>query len=456
MATVSQDIDHFPPSPPTDFIGGHLLSIRRDPPGFFTQNMLDYGGLVHLQFGKYHAYQVNDPQLIQQILTRDAKIWHKSVVYKTILSDYLGNGLLISDGAFWRRQRKLMQPAFHSKRISSYASTMVDYTQRLLTTWQTGATRDIDSDMMQLTLNIVGKTLFDTDLHDSSGQVAEALDYMLNDIALETRKVRWVRLPKWMPTPLRLRRQQAIDHLNQVVNPIIEARRADPSDNGDLLSMLLLAEDDDGNRMTDAQVRDEALTLVLAGHETTANALTWTLYLLSQNHDVEAQLQAEIDSVLQGRAPTLEDLPNLPYTEMVIKESMRLYPPAWSVARQVTEATELGGYPVQKRAVALVVAYALHRNPDIFPQPERFDPQRFTLENEAQIPRYAYVPFGGGPRVCIGNAFAMMEARLILASIIQRYMLTRHPQQVVEPEALVTLRPKHGMKMIVTERHAQP
>jgi cytochrome P450 len=442
METTGQ---HLPPSPEKNFFGGHLFSMRRDPLRFTTGNMRRYGGLVQLQFARFTAYQVTDPDLIQQVLTKDNRIWHKSVLYKVILADYLGDGLLTSDGDFWRRQRKLIQPAFHTVRINTYADIMVEFAQKMLIDWENEQVRDIAAEMMRLTLFIVGKTLFDADMVRSSDKVADAATHMLHDIIAESRSV--VRLPAWIPTPLRRRKKQTIQHLNEIVMPIIEARRQSGEDKGDLLSMLLLAKDDNGEGMTDEQVRNEALTLVLAGHETTANALTWTLYLLSQNPDVEARLHDEIDRVLDGRLPTLDDLKYLPYTEMVLKEGMRVYPPVWSIGRQTDEDTELDGYPIPRKSLALIPMWAVQRNEEYYPDPERFDPERFSPENEAKLHKYAYLPFGGGPRICIGNSFAMMEARLILASIMQRYHLSLVPGQQIEPEPLLTLRPKNGIKM---------
>lgn len=449
MAIIETDVPRvYPPSPPKDFVGGHLLSLRRDSLGFLTRNM-QYGDLTHLKFLKYDAYQVNHPDLIRQVLMQDNAIWHKSIIYKRSLKDYLGIGMLNADGDFWRRQRQLSQPAFHVNRISAYADTMVDYAYRMLDEWQAGETRDIAEDMMKVTLFIVGKTLFDTDLREESGHVAEALEFMLEDIINASQQL--FHLPDWMPTPMKYRKQQTIELLNQVVMPMIEARRKNNEDTGDLLSMLLLAQDDNGEGMTDEQIRNEALTLVLAGHETTANALTWTLYLLSQNPDIAEQLYAEIDTVIGTRRPTLADLRNLPYTENVIKEGMRVYPPVWTVARQTQEATELGGYSIPKYATAIIPIWSVHHDERWYPNPMQFDPDRWSEERAKDIPRYGYLAFGGGPRICIGNAFAMMEAQLILVSILQRFRLTLADGHRVIPEPLVTLRPKYGMKMTIQD-----
>ncbi|MEL6526447.1 MAG: cytochrome P450 [Chloroflexota bacterium] len=448
MTLTETDIT-FPAGPPTDVIGGHLLSMRRDSLGFLEDNM-QYGDLTHLKFMKYDAYQVNHPDLIGEVLTRKNHIWHKSWIYKRTLRDYLGKGLLSADGDFWRRQRKLMQPAFHVKRISAYADTMTQYTERMLSDWEDGTQRDVAIDMMQVTLYIVGKTLFDADLRTTYGDVARALEYMLEDIVDASQTV--IRLPDWMPTPARHKRNQTVELLNSVVMPLIEERRASGEDTGDLLSMLLMAEDEDGKGMSNAQIRDEALTIVLAGHETTANTLTWAFYLLAQNPDIADKLYAEVDSVLEGKSPTLADLGDLTYTEQVIKEAMRIYPPVWSVARSAMETTQLGNYEIPQYATAVIPIWSVHHDERWYPDPWTFDPERWTPENEKQIPRYAYLPFGGGPRICIGNSFAMMEAKIILAAIVQKFHLTLVEEHVVEPEPLVTLRPKYGMRMELQAR----
>lgn len=443
-----------PLSPPKAVVGGHLLKIRHNAQDFYLNNLHDFGDVVALEFLGYPMFQVNHPDLIQQVLTKKAKSFHKAKIYKKLLSAYLGNGLIISDGEFWKRQRKLAQPAFHTQRISAYADVMVGYTSDMLDTWQDGQIRDMEADMMQLTLRVVGKTLFDVDMIDASQDVADALEGLVTEIPRLATRI--VRPPKWVPTPMRRRRDNTIDLLDTVFADIISERRKTEIDHGDLLSMLMLARDDNGEGMTDKQLRDEVLTLILAGHETTANVLTWTMYLLSQNAAERQHLQAELDSVLGDRLPTLEDLPNLPYTEMVIKEGMRLYPPAWNFARQAIEDVEIGDYLIPKNAGVMTIPYVTHRHPDFWDDPERFDPQRFSPENEPHIHKYAYFPFGGGPRICIGNSFAMMEAQLILAAIMQRYTVALVEGHRVEPEALVTLRPKYGMKMHLQQRVPEP
>ncbi len=445
----SPALSHVPPSPPRGIIGGHLLKFT-DPLPFYMQNFQQYGDIVKLDANGMTLFQINNPDMIQQVLVHKASSFHKSPIYKRLLSLYLGNGLLISDGEFWKRQRKLAQPAFHVKRINAYAETMTNYSRQMLDEWQDGEERNISEEMMRLTLWIVGKTLFDADLSTSSGQVSEALEFLLADIPNTAKQI--IRLPHWVPTPTRNRRRQVIETLESVMNPIIEERRHTGEDHGDLLSMLLLARDEEGNGMTDQQLRDEALTLVLAGHETTANALTWTFYLLAQNPQAEDKLLDEVDTVLNGNPPTLEDLGKLEYTEMVLKEAMRLYPPAWNFGRQAQEDVEIGDYILPKYAGVLISSYVVHRHPDYWDEPERFIPERFTPEAEHARHKYAYFPFGGGPRICIGNSFAMMEAKIILASIAQRYRLHLVPGHRVVPEPLITLRPKYGMQMTLDKR----
>lgn len=434
------------PGPPPGLFGGSVLAYRRDSLGFLLDNARRYGDIVHFNILSYEVIQLNHPDYVREVLLHQVEHIRKSPIYKQVLSKYLGNGLLISDGEFWKRQRRLAQPAFHTRRVHTYADTMVEYAQDMLKDWEGQDSLRVDEAMMRLTLFIVAKTLFDADVRGDADRVAQALEVLLHSVIEASGRI--INLPEWVPTPNRRRENLAIDTLNDVTMRIIRERRASGQDTGDLLSMLLLARDDDGQGMSDQQVRDEALTIFLAGHETTANALTWTFYLLSQNPEVEAKLHEELERVLQGRTPGLTDVPNLTYTEMVLKESMRLYPPAHGIGRQSIDAIDLGdGYVIPPRAGIMISAYVLHRDERWFPDPERFDPDRFTPEREAQIPKFAYMPFGGGPRICIGNRFAMMEAVLILASVAQRYRLTLDPAQQVVPEPLVTLRPKYGMKM---------
>jgi cytochrome P450 len=300
-------------------------------------------------------------------------------------------------------------------------------------------------------LSIVARTLFNSDVSDHTSSIGEAMRVVQENATRASRQP--VQLPTWVPTRRNRRGARARLALNEIIMRVIGERRASGQDMGDLLSMLLLAMDeDDGGQMTDKQVRDEAMTLFLAGHDTTANALTWTWYLLSQNPEAEARLHAELDSVLGGRVPTLDDLPKLRYTVMVVKESMRIYSPAWITSREAIDDVTINGYPIKKGSLVFVSPDLTHHDPHLFPEPEKFIPERFSEENEKKLPRYAYFPFGGGPRICIGQQFAMMEAALLLATIAQRYRLSLVPGHPVEMEPLITLRTRYGLRMNAAQR----
>ena len=411
-----------------------------------------YGDMYVLQLGNMLWYQISHPDHIHQAIVTNAAHYIKDGSYtdrQRGLARFIGNGLLTSSGDFWKRQRKLMQPAFHHKRIEGYAQIMTDYAGRTLAHWRDGAVIDIDREMMETTLQIVAKALFLTEIDHEVREIGEAVDTLqetTNSMSL---------IPTWVPTPLELRTRRAVRNLDAVVYRLIAQRRAEPNleDRGDLLAMLLQAEDEDGTRMTDQQIRDEVVTLILAGHETTANALNWPWGLPAQNPHVEAKLHAELDAVLAGRTPTLADLKQLPYTEMVIKESMRLYPPAWGFSREAAQDTELGGYRIPKGAVVGVTSWVTHHDPRWWgADADQCVPERFSPEREKDIPKYAYMPFGGGPRVCIGNMFAMMEAQLLLAIMAQRFRLRLQPGQGVRTDAKITLRPKGGLPMRVEAR----
>jgi cytochrome P450 len=442
-----------PPTPPGSLILGHLGNYRRDSMGYERHIARTYGDIVHMRWVNRHAYFISHPDYVRQVLVDEADKFYKAPIYRTLLSYFLGNGLLTSDGDFWRRQRKLAQPAFHTRRIASYGETMIGYTERLLEQWQPGQTRDINRDMMRLTLGIVAKTLFNADIDQEANRIGDALTDIL-EVTTERVQSPIQVIPDWIPTDSNKRRKAAVRDLDAIVLGIIGQRRASTEDQGDLLSMLMLARDDTDQGMTDQQLRDEAVTIVLAGHETTANALSWTWYLLAQHPEVEVKLHAELDRVLGGRRPTTDDLRQLPYAEMVIKESMRLYPPIPSIARLAMEDTVIGGYPVPKGMIVSMAPHVIHRDPRWYPEPDEFRPERFTREFEKSLPKCAYLPFSTGPRICIGNSFAMMEAVLILATIAQRYQLAMVPGQTITPHAALTLRPQPNLQMTLTERPA--
>jgi len=416
----------------------------------YTRHMSEtYGGFAFTRFANIDFYTITDPELMHEILVERADEFNKGFI-TNVFRPMVGNGLLTSEGDFWKRQRKLAQPAFHYRRIESYGEVMTEHTLKLLESWHDGQTRLIDREMMKLTLSIVSKTLFDADVSGDAERVGELMTGVLD--AANERTNAAIRLPDWMPTPKRAAQRKLIAELDTIIQRFIGERRASGEDRGDLLSMLLLAQDDEGQGMTDKQLRDEVMTLFLAGHETTANALTWVFYLLAEHPEACAKLYAEVDHALNGRAPTLADLKNMPYTEMVIKETMRLYPPAPGVSRSPNHDLQLRGYTVPKGAIMQLSMYAMHHSPRYFENPEAFIPERFTPENEKNIPRYAYLPFGGGLRVCIGNSFAMMEARLILAAIAAQFDLSLVPGQNVVAEQLMTLRPKESIQMRLRKR----
>lgn len=442
-----------PQGPKGEFLLGNLRAFTRDTLEFVL-DARQYGDFVRFMFGPFPVYIANHPDLAHEILVTKAASFYKSSVTKQVMKEAVGDGLFTSDGETWKRQRKLAQPAFHTKRIASYAEVMVEYTQRLIDRWQAGDVLDLEREMSTLTMQIVSKTLFNAHIEGEEDDLAKAVRIVLQTI--DKRFNRLLPMPAWLPTQENRQMKAGVKRLDEIIQTFIDERRKTGEDKGDLLSMLMAAQDDEnGGGMSDRYLRDESVTVFGAGHETTSGALTWTFYLLSQHPEIEARLMAELDSVLGGRPATFADLANLRYTEMVIKETMRLYPPAWSTTRESIEDVEIGGYTVKKQRNVFINIYGIHRDERFFADPLRFDPERFSAENEKNIPKYAYLPFGAGPRICIGNAFAMMEAKLLLATIMQRYQLSLAPGQVVEPERVFTLRPKYGMKMVAALRETE-
>jgi cytochrome P450 len=432
------------PGPP--LIRNTIRLLRK--PLEFTLACARAGDVVDMNVRFMTIYLVSHPDLIEQVLVTKAKIFHKDVGTKS-LSLVLGQGLLTSEGDFWKRQRRLAQPAFHRERVASYGAVMVEYTERMLDAWRGGEERNVHEDMMGLTREIVAKTLFDADVRSEGSHIDEAFQAIVQRFQDAPPGVPVI---GHLPTESKRRFERALRTLDQVIYGLVAERRAGGRDRGDLLSMLISAEDEGGGRMSERQIRDEALTLFLAGHETTAAALTWTFNLLTQNPGVEAKLFRELDEVLGGRAPSVADLPRLKFTDGVVHESMRLMPPAWAIGREPLEDCEIGGYHVPKGTQVWISQYAVHRDARWFEDPEAFRPERWENDFAKKLPRYAYFPFGGGPRVCIGNAFALMETTLCLAAIARRYRVRVVSRQPLPHVAAVTLRPKEAVRVVVEER----
>jgi cytochrome P450 len=426
--------------------------MGRDPLAFLTDLAQRYGDIARVPLGAETLYLFNHPDLIREVLVTQHRNFHKGRGLERARM-LLGTGLLTSEDEFHLRQRRLAQPAFHRQRVAAYGATMAAYAAARRDRWRAGAVIDAHREMMALTLAIVGKTLFDADVEHEAAEIGEALATTFEAFQFGF-LLPFGELLERLPLPATLRFKKARARLDATIYRLIEERRRSGADHGDLLSMLLLAQDTegDGGGMTDLQLRDEAMTLFLAGHETTANALTWTWYLLSQHPAVEARLHAEVDAALGGRLPAADDLGALPYTRMVLAESMRLYPPAWILGRRAVAPFEAGGYEIPTRSIVLMSQFVTHRDARWFPDPEQFDPERFTPDRQAQRPKFAYFPFGGGPRVCIGEQFAWMEGVLVLATIAQRWRLSLVPGHPVALQPIITLRPKFGMRMTVTPR----
>ncbi len=440
-----------PPGPKPRYPGQYIVEIARNPLALMVSMVQEFGEIAHWKVGPQPLYLFSDPELIRDVLVTNGKNFHKSRGLERA-KRLLGNGLLTSEGEFHLRQRRLAQPAFHKQRIAAYAVAMAEYANRTSSAWTEGQRVDMHTEMMRLTLGIVSKTLFDADVDAEAAEIGDALTTAFESFNLAM--LPGTELLEKLPLPAVRRFNAARGRLDRTIYRMIDGRRKSGEDRGDLLSMLLMATDTegDGSGMNDAQLRDEALTIFLAGHETTANALTWTWYLLSQNPDVEAKLHAEVDAALGGRSPAFEHLASLPYTRMVFAESMRLYPPAWAIGRRALKSFEARGYTIPAGAVILMSQYIVHRDPRFFPDPENFDPERWTPEAQASRPKFSYFPFGGGTRICIGEQFAWMEGVLLIAALAQQWRMRLEPGHNVEVQPLITLRPKHGMRMILERR----
>lgn len=446
-------------TPPTlrgHWLSGNVREVQQGPLALYARAREQFGDVVRLRaIPSVYWYLVTHPNDVEHVLQTNQRNYRKPEVFSKAVGLIAGRGLLTSEGDFWRHQRQLAQPAFHRERLAALATLITDAAESTAEGWtqhaQSGASVNVAAEMIRLTLKIVSLALFSTEISDKADRVGPA-----TRVAFEHANYRMshpLALPERIPTRRNRRFLKAKRRLDELVFAIINERRRTGEDRGDLLSMLLLTRDEEtGEGMSDQQLRDEVITLLLAGHETTAAALSWTWYLLSLHPDVEHKLLAELAQVLSGRTPTFDDLPHLSYTTMVFEESMRLYPPAWGQPRQAIADDRIGGYHIPAGAIINLCQWLTHRHPDFWENPEQFDPERFTQERAAKRPRFAYFPFGGGARQCIGNNFAMMEAQLILATLAQHFSLVLVPRHPVEPDPTFTLRPRYGMLMTLHVR----
>lgn len=445
MSTAAIPLPRAPRLPLVGSLGHYALDPMR-----FLETVAGMGPVVEMDFVRYRAWLINDPALVEQVFIRSAGVMQKDVFLRA-LKKLLGEGLLSSEGDFWKRQRRLIQPAFHRERIAGYGDVMVRCTAAMLDAWRDGQTFELHHAMMALTADIVTRALFGADAGDTH-DLAACIDAVVTRFA----DPKFILVPalERAPLPSNKRLREVSARLDGIVRGFITRRREMGADapQDDLLAMLLAAQDDDGARMSDQQVRDEVLILFLAGHETTALALSWTFHLLAQHPEVERALAQELSEVLGEREPTVADLPHLKLTERVVLETLRLYPPAWSLGREATEPFTLEGRAYPQGAWFWVLPWTLHRDPRTFADPLTFNPARWEDGLAKKLPKGAYVPFGIGPRVCIGNQFAMMEATLLLATIARRFSLRACATPKVEPEPSITLRFKHGIRMTAVAR----
>lgn len=430
-------------------IVGNMPEFARNPLEFIIGLQREYGDVAAFSLMGQQSVLVSNPHDIERILLETGKRYGKfapTYAMRTIL----GNGLVTSEGDFWRRQRKLAAPAFHHQSIKRYADQMVTYAQDMVQTWQDDAVRNLHQDMMTLTQRIIMKVLFDVDVLENARDASKAFDAMMHALGADM-GIHAV-LPAFIPTPTRKRMVEGVKYIDGLLLEIIEQRRADRGERHDLLTMLMDARDDDGQPMSTEQLLDEIRTLYLAGHETTATTLSWTWYLLSRSPEVYVRLEAEIEQVLNGSAPTAEDVQRLPYCNAVIKESLRCYPVAWITQRIAQEDVEIGGCRIAKGTFIFLSPWIVHHDPRWHAKPDVFIPERWLKEKLELPPREAYIPFGGGPHICLGNGLAMMEAVLLLATLLGRYHIAVLPEPPVEIELVGTMRPKGSLRARLTQR----
>jgi len=437
-----------PPGPRGSLLRGNFPDIQRDVLNFLTCCAREYGDIVRYRLVTFYGYLLSHPDYVEEVLVKNNANFIKGRGLRAngIL---FGNGLLTSEGELWLRQRRLAQPAFHRERIAAYGGVMLEYTPHMLEEWRDGEERDISEEMMGLTLQIAARVFFGAYVGDEIPRVKSAFEEVSRQ---NVRRTRLFHLPDAIPTPANVRYNRAVRQLDSIICRIIEQRRGNAQDAGDLLSSLLQGRDEDGNVMSSRQLRDEVITFFLAGHETTALALSWAWYLLAQHPEAESELVAELERVLAEREPTVDDLPALRYAEAVINEAMRLYPPTWLMVREAVHDCAIAGYHISSGSSVVFSQWVMHRDPRYFHKPERFSPDRWLGGLAKQLPRFAYFPFGGGPRLCIGAGFAMTETVLLLAAIARQFHFELVPGHPVVPMPAITLRPQHGIKVRIVKR----
>lgn len=445
------DKSKLPPGPKAKIPLGHLFSYRRDSIGFLRKIAKEYGDIVHFKIGPIRIVLLNHPDHIKEVLT----VQHRNFVKGRPLEmakELLGDGLLTSEGEFHKRHSRMIQPAFHRNMMESYVPAVTKCIAQMMSNWQDGLEADMKDEMTHMSIAIAGKTLFNADIAKEAPEISKALDTATNLFGR-------ISLPfsEWLlklPLPGNLRFYKAKERLDDTVSRMINERRQNKIDNGDLVSLLLRTQDENGNGgLSDKEIRDEAITLFLTAFDTTSTALTWTWYLLSQNPQAEAELHTELDNVLNGRLPVTEDIPNLKYCRMVFGESMRLYPPSYVIPRQATEDFPIGNFIVPRGSTVLMSPYLIHRDPRFYSNPEKFDPCEWDKHSHGLNSKYEYFPFSRGPRSCIGEPFAWMVGTLAIASVAQSWKIKHVPDHPVELLPLINLRPKYGMMMTLHRRH---
>ena len=431
-----------PPGPKGVPLLGSAIAFGRDPLRFLTECVRRYGDVAAFRIGAWPALLVNNPDDIEYVLVKNHRGFTKNRHFWRYVRAIFGTGLLSAQGDDWQRQRRLTAPAFSGQRLTSYGEIMVRHAEAMLTRWKPGERLDVHSEIMALTLEIAAETLFGTSVRQDIAHIGQSTDVLMAEISARLRRP--IFIPDAIPIPGNVRYRRALRRIDELVARIIAERRRSGADRGDLLSLLLLTRYENGEPMNERQIRDEVVTMLLAGHETTALALSWTCYLVSRHPTIQCSLAAELQGVLGTRSPTVDDLPRLHLCEQAINEAMRLYPPAWAIGREAIHSCDIGGYLVPAGTTIFMAPWVIHRDPRYFDAPNEFRPDRWANGLAKQLPRFAYMPFGGGPRVCIGNRFAMMETVLLLAMIAQRFVLEAQRERP-EPFPSITLRPKGGV-----------